>query len=92
MEVPGSLLGPDEKQHSVELRIGPMIVRIIGIEDLVIDRLAACVHWKHTESCEWAVRLLRAADEIDPTYLRRRAVEEQVADGLERALKEAGTQ
>ncbi|MEI7813821.1 MAG: helix-turn-helix domain-containing protein [Coriobacteriia bacterium] len=92
VEVPGSLLGPDEKQHSVELRIGPMIVRIIGIEDLVIDRLAACVHWKHTESCEWAVRLLRAADEIDPTYLRRRAVEEQVADGLERALKEAGTQ
>ena len=89
VEVPGSRLGPDEMQHAVQLRIGAMTVHIIGIEDLVIDRLAACVHWNHTESCEWAVRLLRAADEIDTAYLRRRAVEEQVVDGLERALGEA---
>ncbi len=89
VEVPGSRLGPDEMQHAVQLRIGAMTVHIIGIEDLVIDRLAACVHWSHTESCEWAVRLLRAADEIDTAYLRRRAVEERVVDGLERALGEA---
>jgi excisionase family DNA binding protein len=90
VEVPGSALGLGEKQHVVQLRMGTMTAQIIGIEDLVIDRLAACVHWKHTESCEWATRLLSAADEIDMVYLHQRAIDEQVVDRLERALREAG--
>ena len=90
IEVPGSSLAPDQITHAVAVRIGAITVRIIGIEDLVIDRLAACVHWNHAESCEWAVRLLKAADEIDTPYLRARADDEHVADGLEVALREAG--
>ena len=90
VEIPGSPLGSQEAQHVVILRIGAMAAHIIGIEDLVIDRLAACVHWNHSESCEWAVRLLAAADELDMPYLRRRAAESQVVDRLELALREAG--
>ena len=90
VEVPGSSLPPQEKQHSIALHIGALTAHILGIEDLVIDRLAACIHWKHTESCEWAVRLLNAADAIDMAYLAQRALEEEVADGLKRALSEAG--
>ncbi len=63
---------------------------IIGIEDLVIDRLAACKHWHHTESCEWAARLLAVADAIDGVYLSRRAAEEDVADALAEALANSG--
>lgn len=90
VEVPGSSLPPREKQHSIALHIGAATVHVIGIEDLVIDRLAACVHWKHTESCEWAVRLLQVAESIDSEYLVHRADEEQVSEGLQRALGEAG--
>lgn len=90
VEVPGSALGPQEKQHAVAVRIGSMTAYIIGLEDLVIDRLAACAHWKHRESCEWAVRLLRTADGLDSAYLSQRATEEQVVEELERALREAG--
>ena len=90
VEVPGSALGPLEKQHAIALRIGSMTAHIIGIEDLVIDRLAACAHWKHIESCEWAVRLLRVAEAMDANYLRQRAEEEDVVAELERAMREAG--
>ena len=90
VEVPGPSLPPQQKQHSISLHIGALTAHILGIEDLVIDRLAACVHWKHTESCEWAVRLLNAADALDMAYLTHRALEEEVTDGLERALSEAG--
>ncbi len=90
VEVPGSALGPLEKQHAIALRIGSLTAHIIGIEDLVIDRLAACAHWKHVESCEWAVRLLRVAEAMDADYLRCRAQEEDVVEELEAALREAG--
>jgi excisionase family DNA binding protein len=91
VEVPVSALGIDERRHAVRLNIGTTSALIIGIEDLVVDRLAACEHWKHTESCEWAVRLLAAAEDIDMEYLQRRAVAEQVEIALEHALREAGS-
>lgn len=89
VEVPGSPLGPDEAAHAVTVRIGRTSARVIGIEDLVIDRLAACKHWNHAESCEWAVRLLAVADDIDAGYLDRRAAEEDLGDALARAREEA---
>jgi len=90
VEVPGSPLAADEAAHTVTLRVGRTSARIIGIEDLIIDRLAACKHWRHTESCEWAARLLAVADDLDEVYLRRRAAEEDVDDVLARARKEVG--
>lgn len=92
VEVPGYALGPLEKQHAVALRIGSMTTHIMGVEDLVIDRLAACAHWSHAESCEWAVRLLRVAEAVDVDYLTQRAREEDVVAELERAMREAGAQ
>lgn len=90
VEVPGSTPALEEMAHAVILRIGSVTAHIIGIEDLVVDRLAACKHWHHTESCEWAARLLAVADAIDTEYLGRRASEEDVADALTRALEESG--
>ncbi len=45
VEIPGSSLAPEEMAHAVTLHIGAVTAHIIGIEDLVIDRLAACKHW-----------------------------------------------
>lgn len=90
VEIPGSTLGPQQQSHALTLRLGRWTARVLGIEDLVVDRLAACVHWKHAESCEWAARLLAVAEDLDVAYLERRAAEEDVLNALARAREEAG--
>lgn len=43
---------------------------IIGVEDLIIDRLNACKHWKSEIDCEMTELLvLRYRKELDWTYL-----------------------
>lgn len=76
VEAPASgLPGEDAPLEIVELGDG-LSCRILGIEDLVIDRLNACVHWTSRVDCE-AVELLlrRYGADIDWGYLRRKAAE-----------------
>lgn len=90
VEVPGTSLTPAQKSRAVELHVGVTTAHIIGIEDLVVDRLAACVHWGDAESCEWAARLLASAEDIDLPLVRDAAAAENVSEALDVALKEAG--
>ncbi|WP_157404568.1 hypothetical protein [Shouchella shacheensis] len=30
-------------------------VFVIGVEDIILDRLRACVHWKSSSDCEWGM-------------------------------------
>jgi excisionase family DNA binding protein len=92
VEVPGASLPPDQAAHTVSVRIGRVTARVLGIEDLIVDRLAACKHWRHTESCEWAARLLALADLLDDDYLTHRAAEEDLADALAVAREGASGQ
>jgi len=63
-------------------------VRIIGLEDLIIDRLNACVHWDSEEDCFWAARLVSEYRErLDLGYLKNRA-DGQVLDFLLKMLSE----
>lgn len=67
----------------LNLSIGDSQVHIIGVEDLVIDRLNACVHWKSAEDGRWAGKLLAGnADSIDWEYLQERARKEGVDEAL----------
>jgi len=88
VEVPGATLGPDQLAHVTRVSIGREVVHIIGLEDLIIDRLAACKHWADQDSCDWARTMTAVAEELDLPYLRRRAVEEDVADKLDALLDE----
>jgi len=92
VEVPGGSMTPGEAAHCVVLRVGRRTARIIGVEDLIIDRLAACKFWRHLESCEWAARLIATGTEVDEEYLASRAIEEDVLDALAAAKKEASEQ
>jgi len=83
VEVPGGQLAPGQLEHAVSVRVAGLEVYVIGIEDLIVDRLAACVFSKHQESCDWAETLLKGASELDIEYLRRRAVEDNVIGRLE---------
>lgn len=53
---------------------GGLFCRVLGLEDLVVDRLSACRHWKSKIDCEMAELLLsRYAGQVDWPYLERRA-------------------
>ncbi len=90
VEAPGSRPGPDELAHVVGVRVGAVTAYVIGIEDIVVDRLCAAKHWNDDDSRFWAGTMLAVAQEIDRAYLQRRAAEEDVVDELERLLAEGG--
>jgi hypothetical protein len=74
IEVPvGVLVEEDAPLETVEL--GPELqCRIIGIEDLIIDRLNACKHWNSEIDCEMAELLvMRYSKELEWDYLEKRA-------------------
>jgi len=63
-------------------------VKVVGVEDLIIDRLAAAKFWRSERDAEQASALFQGfMDRLDIEYLRRRAREENVEDLLP---KEAG--
>jgi hypothetical protein len=74
VEVPASVLyGEDSPVEVVEIE-DDFYCRIIGIEDLIIDRLNACKHWKSEIDCEMAELLTRRyAIELDWPYLEQKA-------------------
>jgi len=74
IEVPvGVLVEEDSPVEIVEL--GPELqCKIIGIDDLIIDRLNACKHWKSEIDCEMSELLaVRYGKELDWDYLEKRA-------------------
>lgn len=68
--------------------IGKRKMRIISLEDLIVDRLNACVHWKSMRDCEQAEFLFGFyKKKLDRKYLRERAKEEGVYNELTRISK-----
>lgn len=68
---PAGLPGEDAERTVVEID-GFRIV-VIGIEDLILDRLRAWLHWKSDEDGRWARRLAALhRDRLDWEYLRSR--------------------
>ncbi|MFQ6014926.1 MAG: DUF6036 family nucleotidyltransferase [Anaerolineae bacterium] len=76
VEIPGELLaGSLERVETVAIE--EYTVYLIGKEDLLIDRLNACVFWQSQADCLWVKELiLLYSDQLDWEYLERRAKEE----------------
>jgi hypothetical protein len=74
VEVPAaSLAGEEAHRETVELGEG-LECTVLGIEDLLIDRMNACRHWKSEADCEMVELLVaRYESEIDWDYLLKRA-------------------
>lgn len=89
VEVPGGELEPGETEHRVTVTAAGLAANVLGIEDLIIDRLAACVFWNDVESCMWATALLKVAIDLDEQYLDSRAAEADVAEKLAEIRKAA---
>jgi hypothetical protein len=73
VEAPTSdLAGEEAPVEIVELGEG-LQCTIIGVEDLIIDRLNACKHWKSEVDCEMAELLVnRYIADVDWAYLERK--------------------
>jgi len=68
-----------ERMRTIE--VGPYHVRVIGVEDLIVDRLAGAKFWKSTGDLEKAIVLYtNFRDQIDPGYLRTTAKRRGVED------------
>lgn len=89
-EAPAGLPGEDAPRTEVE--IDGLRVVVIGLEDLLIDRLRAWVRWNSDEDGRWTRRLaLLYPDRIDWRYVRERTsrVPEEAAalDSIEREAR-----
>ncbi len=74
IEVPVGVLAEEDSPLEI-VELGPELqCKIIGIEDLIIDRLNACKHWKSEIDCEMAELLvMKYGKELDWDYLEKRA-------------------
>ncbi len=77
------LSGSYDKLTTIITDYGP--VTVIGIEDLVLKKLASAKFWKVANDMEQAYLLAKSQeDKIDWEYLEREAKGEDIADYLER--------
>lgn len=82
VEIPSSeLTGSVERLTKIE--IDGLVAYMIGIEDIVADRLNAYVHWRSEEDGRWAKRMMMLhRDKIDWPYLEGRSERDGTHDAL----------
>lgn len=93
-EAPAPAGLPGETAPRTTVEIEGLVVVILGIEDLLIDRLRAWIHGTSEEDGCWARRLaLLYADRLDWSYLREKtepvATEADALAALELEAREA---
>lgn len=70
--------------------LGPATV--IGVEDIILDRLLAADAYRDTDSALWAREMLRGARragmDLDLAYMRDKAAREGIAPALDRLLED----
>lgn len=88
---PGPLEGDWDRTQEVTLSNGTSI-KVIGIEDIILDRANAATHWQD-RSEEWVLNMITSRyEDIDWDYLMKRAKEEQceevILSSKEQALEQ----
>lgn len=87
VEAPSSGLEPGQRERVTSVEIAGGVARVLGVEDVIVDRLAACVHWRSEADCGWAAVLLETqAERIDRDYLLERARALEVEERLQELL------
>ncbi|WP_428911841.1 nucleotidyltransferase [Niallia sp. Krafla_26] len=88
IEIPNDMLEDADYRKVTELQIdSEMSVYVIGIEDIILDRLRACVHWKSTSDCEWGQRMfLLHYERLDLIYMKEMAKKDLTNELLDQWL------
>ena len=89
-EAPTSTLEGEEAPRT-EVEVEGLKCYIIGVEDLIIDRLNGFVHWGWKDDRRWVIRLLELnRGKLDVEYLRQKASQEKTSKVMEEILREIG--
>ncbi|RUM31376.1 MAG: hypothetical protein DSY42_02865 [Aquifex sp.] len=93
--VDNTLAGSYEKIRTIKIPELEAEIMVIGIEDLIIDRLNACIFWNSQSDCEVARYLFeKYRNELELEYLIERAKKEKLPlekiDFLRRSGNEKG--
>lgn len=88
IEIPGSTLtGSQNKLTRVDIE--GIVAYVIGIEDIIADRLNAYVHWKSEEDGRWAKRMMILhREKIDWRYLEDRSRKDKTHNAFKRIKSE----
>ena len=79
----------DRRYDEIKIKDTDLTLKVISIEDIIIDRLCACLHWDSHDDCEQAKYLIAGyRDTLDRKYLFQRATDEEVIDRLEQMMEE----
>lgn len=72
IEIPNDILEDADDSKVTEIQINnDLKVYVIGIEDIILERLRACVHRKSSSDCEWGKRMfLLHHDRLDIEYMK----------------------
>jgi hypothetical protein len=90
LEAPATDLAGETAPLTV-VELDDLMCYIIGVEDLIIDRLNGYVHWDWEDDRRWVERLLILhADTVDWAYLERRATTEGTVKALTEIRREIG--
>lgn len=66
---------------TITLKDSTQKFEVLSVEDTIVDRLCACKFWGNRSDCEQAKFLYDGyKDKLDREYLRRRVLEEDVAE------------
>lgn len=89
-EAPAPAGLPGETAPRTVLDVDGLRVVVLGVEDLLLDRLRAAVHWKSDEDRRWAKRLAALyVGDLDRDYLRGKvAGDDAEAAALAQLLEE----
>lgn len=88
VEIPDDSLAGDVSKLTT-IQVDEKKVFLIGIEDIVIDRLCSAKHWKYDRDEAQSITLVKMyMDKIDWVYLNQRAKEEDILDKLEEVLRQ----
>lgn len=84
IEFPGHAIEQRAVERLTTVRVDGLEVVLIGVEDLILDRLNGFVHFQSTDDRHWAAELcVMYRDHVDLGYLREQAV----TDGTSTALQ-----
>ncbi|MBA3846147.1 MAG: hypothetical protein H0X45_05825 [Planctomycetes bacterium] len=89
IEFPGHVIEARARERITTLTIDGRTVSLIGIEDLILDRLNIVVHGKSPGDRRWPMELvLLHRDDLDMDYLQTQAQADRTAEELAGILRE----
>lgn len=83
VEFPRLAIEARARERLTSVRVEGHQVTLIGVEDLILDRLNGWIHGGSSDDRRWAVELAAIAWEtLDQPYLQREAVTDRTAEAL----------